>query len=345
MAASKGSWCPNLAAHSGLHQTDNPRHFGETPIRDLIRCRIRNEWAAVITIKQIEALYWVHRLGSITAAAEKLHTSQSAITKRIADLEESFSVKLIECTHRNAALSAKGLEVYQAGKELLKQRDAVVSKLTEKRALTGSYRIGITESAAISWLPKFSARFRDTYPGITLQADVSESARLRERLLEGSLDFAVLDGSFQDLRLAATPLYKIELAWMCGPGLLHAARTYDFQDLARFPLLHPGPTSDLALIYDRVFAAHNLPQKATMTAPSLAALSVLARAGFGICCLPLTYCEADLASGALQVIDVRLPPQRVQVTAMFRHDAILGIAQEVMQLAQECAPADTGLPI
>lgn len=50
----------------------------------------------MLTFKQIEALYWTVRLGTFSASAQKLHTTQSAITKRIQELEADFDVALFD---------------------------------------------------------------------------------------------------------------------------------------------------------------------------------------------------------------------------------------------------------
>ena len=50
----------------------------------------------VITIKQVEAFYWTVKLGTFTAAAERLHTTQSAITKRIQEIESTFEIALFD---------------------------------------------------------------------------------------------------------------------------------------------------------------------------------------------------------------------------------------------------------
>ena len=66
----------------------------------------------MLTFKQIEALYWTVRLGTFLAAAERLHTGQSAITKRIQELEADFNVQLFDRSGHKASLTSKGHEVF-----------------------------------------------------------------------------------------------------------------------------------------------------------------------------------------------------------------------------------------
>ena len=46
----------------------------------------------MITFKQVEALYWISELGNFAAAADKLNTTQSAISKRKNELESVFDI-------------------------------------------------------------------------------------------------------------------------------------------------------------------------------------------------------------------------------------------------------------
>jgi len=64
-----------------------------------------------ITLRHLEALYWVSRLGSFTAAAGRLHSTQSAISMRIRDLEETLAQELFDRTARSARLTAEGHEL------------------------------------------------------------------------------------------------------------------------------------------------------------------------------------------------------------------------------------------
>ena len=63
----------------------------------------------MLTFKQIEALYWTVRLGTFSASAQKLHTTQSAITKRIQELEADFDIALFDRSGHRAELTARGM--------------------------------------------------------------------------------------------------------------------------------------------------------------------------------------------------------------------------------------------
>ena len=63
----------------------------------------------MITFKQIDALYWIAELGSFEAAANKLNMSQSAISKRIQELEDTFDVEIFDRSKRNARLTERAV--------------------------------------------------------------------------------------------------------------------------------------------------------------------------------------------------------------------------------------------
>jgi len=61
----------------------------------------------MITFKQMEALTWICKSGGFEAAADKLHMSQSAISKRIHELESSFDIEIFDRSKRNAKLTER----------------------------------------------------------------------------------------------------------------------------------------------------------------------------------------------------------------------------------------------
>ena len=108
----------------------------------------------MFTFKQMEALYWIVQLGSFEAAARKLNASQSAISKRINELESTFDFPVFDRTSRTARVTDKGSELFEYAKELLDRRDEIVERVSANEILARRIRIGVTELTALTWLPR-----------------------------------------------------------------------------------------------------------------------------------------------------------------------------------------------
>lgn len=71
------------------------------------------------TVKQLEAFYWTARLGTLARAADRLHVTQSAITKRLRELEAISAAPLFEPGPRKAVLTLHGREMLGEVERLL----------------------------------------------------------------------------------------------------------------------------------------------------------------------------------------------------------------------------------
>lgn len=107
----------------------------------------------MITFKQLEAIYWIVELGSFESAAMKLNMSQSAISKRIQELEDAFDMPIFDRSKRSARLTEKGTELFEQATEILRQRDYLLERISSREVLVRRFRIGVTELTAMTWLP------------------------------------------------------------------------------------------------------------------------------------------------------------------------------------------------
>ena len=139
-----------------------------------------------MTFKQLEALYWIGQLGSFALAANKLHTSQSAVSKRVHELEMVFGTELFDRTQRSARLTDKGEEMFLLAKSLLDQRDAAVEQFSRLEVIERRVRIGVTELTAMTWFPRWVELIQQHYPKVSLEPDVDSSVNLREKVLATS---------------------------------------------------------------------------------------------------------------------------------------------------------------
>ena len=146
----------------------------------------------MLTFKQMEALYWIVQLGSFEAASSRLNTTQSAVSKRIQELERAFDLTVFDRAHRSARLTQKGAEFFAYAKELLERRDQIVERISSKEALVRQVRIGVTELTALTWLPRLIGAIQAEYPKVVVEAEVDLNATLRDRLADDTIDIIVV---------------------------------------------------------------------------------------------------------------------------------------------------------
>lgn len=133
----------------------------------------------------------VARLGSYTRAAECLHLTQPAVTQQIHRLEEHFGRRLVDTRGR-------GVRLTRAGEELKKhvQIELVNERRLKQRMTAGAppLRLGATLSIADYYLPKPLAGLLAS--GGAPQVCVGNTQTLTQRMLEGELDCALVEGPF-----------------------------------------------------------------------------------------------------------------------------------------------------
>lgn len=293
----------------------------------------------MMTYKQLETLYWIAQLGGFAPAARKLHTTQSAISKRVHELEQTFGIALFDRSQRTARLTEKGEEMFMLARKLLRERDAAVEQFGKPEVIERRLRIGVTELTAMTWLPRLVGLVREHYPKVTLEPDVDGSLPLRDKLLADALDLIIVPDAFTDGRLSTQPVGQVESAWMCRPGLVPVPprrRPVRLHDLAAHRLLVQGNASGTGRLYDAWLRERGVEPADTLVVSNLIALAGLTVSGLGVSYLP-RHCLAPLvAAGMLAEIDVHPPLPPVPYVAMVRGDQRSALAGSVIMLAQSC---------
>src|SRR5690606_5507302 len=180
----------------------------------------------MLTFKQIEALYWVVQLGGFSKAAEKLNTTQSAITKRIQELESDFDVQIFDRGGQKALLTRKGQQILDLAAQLLSQRDLMLTKIKGFHTFSGVLRLGITEITAMTWLPDMIQQLRLLFPKLIVSPKIGMAAELQQHLLGGQLDMAMLHGELRHPSLESQSLATVPFAWVGSPRLVSADVIY-----------------------------------------------------------------------------------------------------------------------
>ncbi|PKU25507.1 LysR family transcriptional regulator [Telmatospirillum siberiense] len=290
----------------------------------------------MITFKQLEAIYWIGRLGGFDAAARQLNTTQSAVSKRVQELETALQVALFERSGRVSRLTEKGVELQAFAGELLDRRDLVVEQMSARTAVVRRFRLGVTELTALTWLPRLVDEIRRSYPRVTLDVEVELSATLRKRLAEDTIDLVIVPEEHDDPRFIIRPLGAVTNDWMCTPGLIDGRREMSLADLSRYPLLTQGEASGTGKFYMGWLRANGLGPEHVISSDNLIAQIGLTVSGLGISYLPRGCLGHLVERGVLQVVKTvpSLPP--VAYVSLYRSDRVRGINREISQMTEIC---------
>jgi DNA-binding transcriptional LysR family regulator len=126
-------------------------------------------------IDNIQALIALSETGTVTKAASKLHLSQSAVTKRIQNLEFDVGYELIERSGRNVVLTSQGLRLLQKARPIIAELNEVIAE--ESSEATGAITMTVSESVLYSWGAKAFSKIQKQNPNIELIIN-SHSSRI-----------------------------------------------------------------------------------------------------------------------------------------------------------------------
>src|SRR4051812_45591179 len=266
----------------------------------------------MITLKQIEALHWIVKLGSFERAAAKLNTTQSAISKRVQELEASTGEVLFDRNQRSARLTEEGEHLLALGREILALYERMLDRKNSGEGPARRLRIGVTELSAMTWLPRLVTALRQSFPTLTIDPEVHLSRNLHDRLLEDSIDIIVIPEVWSDPDITAVRLAEVSNDWMARPGLVTSSRCWAMQDLAQHPVFLQGAQSGTGIFYGKWLRSHGVELQRALTSDGLMALVGLTVAGLGVSYLPRQCFQPLIDEGKLEVVstDPGLPPPR-----------------------------------
>lgn len=287
----------------------------------------------MLSLKQMEALVWIVRLGSFERAAEKLHTSQSAISKRIRELELSCGVAIFDRSRREARLTMEGEHVLSVAEQMMLLHDSALSVSRGHTAVGQRLRLGVTELTALTWLPTLVAHLKAGDPNLSPEPVVDMSRSLFQGLCDEALDLIVIPDTFLAPEMTMVPLDEIETAWMTSPSLVPSS--VQLPQLMAHPFITQGTKSGTGLIVSRWLKARGIAVERSLTCDSLVAQIGLTVAGVGFSCLPRNCFEPLVAQRKLIRVATKTPPPRVRYAAFFRADRPSGRAAAVANICAE----------
>jgi DNA-binding transcriptional LysR family regulator len=271
-----------------------------------------------MTLKQLEALYWAGTLGSFALAAQRLCTTQSALSKRIQELEEELGEPLFDRTGPRARITVAGERVLVHAGEMLRTKDDILAAARGPQGLRGSSPFGVSEFVASCWLPEIVTAIRARYPEVTLEPRVGVTGELMQELARGETDFAIGASSTPNASIASGRLFEVDMAWIAAPAVAASLGTITRERLADTPVLSTSPQSGATAALHQWALARGIKFRQLQPSNSMNAVASLAAAGLGVCVQPRPFAQRFVEDGRLAWVDAA-PDCLVPPIAYFLH--------------------------
>lgn len=289
--------------------------------------------AVSVSLKQLEALYWIAKLGTFERAASRMNTTQSAISKRIQELETASGIVIFDRSLRGARLTERGEYLVSIAAEMLATHDRIMELKADRALPLRRLRLGVTELTAMTWLPRLVTALQETYPSLVLEPEVDMSRTLYERLLDETIDLVVIPEAFVAPEITALRLAEVENAWMARPGMIEGRGPLHLSDLARYPVLVQGGRSGSGLYFSKWLKSEGIAFEKFISSDSLMAMVGLTVAGLGVSYVPRRCFQPLVDEGKLTVIETHPILPLVPYAAMYRNDRPFTITEAISGLA------------
>ena len=295
----------------------------------------------VFNLKQLEALVWVADLGTFRKAAAHLNTTQPNISSRIAGLETSLGVVLMERDAGSVRMTARGAEILLEARKVLRQAEGLLAVAERPDLIEDRLRLGVTELVASTWVHTYLRRLKDVYPSVSVELTVNLSRDLDRALAARTLDLTIQTAPFASKASGMIELGKFEYVWVGTAdilsGLTGRVRVADL--IPRSILTHARNTQAYGELVEYA-EARNLPTTRFVPSNSMTSCVQMAINGLGVALLPRSLVQADLDAGRLQEVSVDWAPAPLRFAARYQAERVAGYVSHSAQLAAEVL-ADT----
>lgn len=224
---------------------------------------------------------------NITAAADRLYTSQPGVSKQLKLLEEELGLQLF-------ARKGKSLNrITRAGEQVVKRARRIMEEVDQIRSLAsdfyqeeeGTLTIAATNTQARYILPEILRELRQQYPKVRLNLHQGTSDQIADMMTRNEIDFAIASGSeerFEDL--LRLPGYQWDRVILVPKDheLAKLDRPVTLRDLAEYPLVSYVFSFESDQSLRKIFESEGLDANVVFTARDSDVIKTYVRMGLGI---------------------------------------------------------------
>jgi len=270
-----------------------------------------------LEIRHLRLVTAIADAGSMTAAAGRLHLTQSALSHQLRDIESRVGTPFFVRQGRRMLLTEAGRRVLEAARRVLGDLERTEDDLRRLAGHSdGSIRVCTECNTGYHWLGPLLTAFRRKHARVTVHVAAEATGAPVSALLDGRVDLAILIDPEPDRRLRLRPLFGDEMvAIVARADPLASRRWLSAEDLAAQHLLLYSSDPDDSFVLRRLLRPAGLTPARVSFIMLTEAMIELARAGTGVGILPRWSAQRAIASGGIAAIPLTRRGMRRQWVA------------------------------
>ena len=262
----------------------------------------------------------VAEAGNITAAAQTLFISQSAVSQSIKQLEAELQTRLFARNSRGVTLTADGRMLYEYVRSAVGLLETGEEKLSQSRDLQmGHLTIGASDTVTSQFLLPYLDRFHRQYPAIHIQIISGRSHKVLGLLQSGKVDIAFASTPQEGASLETFPCLATHSIFVAGAEYpCDFDHVYTLEEIARFPLILLERKASSRLYLEKYFLQNGLHLNPEIELGARSLLVDLAAIGFGVAGVTEEFVRRELENGRLRKLRTSfdIPPRSVDLCVL-----------------------------
>jgi LysR family nitrogen assimilation transcriptional regulator len=237
--------------------------------------------------EQLEYFVRVAEQGSFTHAALQLGITQPALSRKVRALEVELRSALFHRNGRGAQLTAAGRRFLDHARGLLRGADSAMQAMRESAAsYEGRVAVGLPPNVGRFLILPFVEQFVERFPKASISIAEGLSVGLRDQLLAGRLDFAVLRNPTASPHLSIQPIVTEALYLVGTKPVGKGGASIAIEDLAGLPLITPSAPHTFRPLIEAAMQRMGGVLNNTIEVDSVGSIMGLAAKGLGYILIP-----------------------------------------------------------
>ncbi len=258
-----------------------------------------------MTIRHMRIFIAVADHGKMSTAAQALYMTQPSISQAIGEIEREYDVKVFERL-------ARRLYITEAGSHLLDYARHIVSLYDEMEASVRNLgqglqlRIGATVTVGTCVIGDIIDAFEKKFPKNKPQVLIDNTDSIERKILESSLDVALVEGLVKSPELICQPVMEDELVLVCGRNHpFWGRKNLDSADLQGVPFILREKGSGTRELFENRLREKNIVVEEGWVSNNSEAIKNAAIRGYGPTVISKRLVEKELEGQSLRIIPIR----------------------------------------